>query len=86
MKTQTTKDYTMPFNKAAYILFLALALYQILVRQDFIDAASSMGIALIFDPFNQNIAWKNRPQWQRIWLMVHLFLAAALLGYGISIN
>lgn len=84
MSKQNTKDVSKPFYKVAYGLFIGLAIYQILVRKDFIEAASSMGIAMIFDPFDQNITWNSRPKWQRIWLAVHLFLAAALLGYGIS--
>jgi hypothetical protein len=78
------KDMTLPFNRLLYVLFIALTIYQAWIRQDFVDAASSMGIALIFDPFDPTVAWKERPIWQRAWLFFHLGIAAALLGYGIS--
>ncbi len=80
------KDVTPQFYKIAYGLFVLLALYQILVRRDFIDGASSMGIALVFDPFDQTVGWNERPFYQKAWLIVHLGVAAALLGYGISIG
>lgn len=80
------KDVTPQFYRVVYVLFVLLALYQILGRKDFIDGASSMGIALIFDPFDQSVSWNNRPTWQKAWLLVHLGIAAALLGYGISVD
>jgi hypothetical protein len=83
---ETKRDVTKPFYRVAYTLFIALALYQILLRQDFVDAASSMGIALIFDPFDQTVSWKDRPIWQRAWMLIHLGVAAAFLGYGIALD
>lgn len=80
------KDISLPFNRLLYGLFILLALYQIAVRQDFIDAASSLGIALVFDPFNPAITWNERPAYQKLWLFIHLGLAAAALGYGVSQN
>ena len=44
------------------------------------------GIALAFDPFDQAQPWKERPVWQKVWLLVHLALVAALLGYEIGFN
>lgn len=78
------KDVTNGFYKVCYGLFIVLAIYQIFVRNDFIEAAICLGIAPIFDPFDRNITWHERPKWQRIWLMLHLFITAAVLGYGIS--
>lgn len=83
---EKSKDLTPSFNRVAYGLFALLAIYQIFIKKDFIEAASSMGIALIFDPFNQSVTWNERPLWQRAWLIVHLAIAAALLVYGISID
>lgn len=85
-KIQKSRDISPQFNRVVYALFILLAVYQLIVRNDFIDGASSMGIALIFDPFDQTVTWNDRPLWQRAWLLFHLGIAAALLGYGISVD
>lgn len=85
MEKEQNKELTDYFYKIGYSLFIVLAFYQLLFRNEWIDAASSMGIALIFDPFGHKIAWNDRPLWQKIWLFVHLGIAAALLGFGIGI-
>lgn len=72
--------------RIAYALFIALSVYHIFYNKAYIDAASTMGIALIFDPFDPLIPWDKRPIWQRGWLIVHLGIAAALFGYGISLT
>ena len=83
---EKNEDVTHRFYRIAYLLFILLAIYQLVIQKDFIDAATNMGIALIFDPFNTKLAWTDRPQWQRAWLIVHLAIAAALLGCGISLG
>lgn len=80
------KDVTNGFYKLCYALFIGLALYQILVRKDFIEAATSLGIGLIFDPFDRNITWLKRPLWQRIWILSQLLVAVALIGFGIFLD
>lgn len=80
------KDMTQPFNRALYFMFWLLCFYHVFFRQDYIDGATTLGIALIFDPFDQKVPFNERPLWQRIWLFVHLALAAGLLGFGISVD
>lgn len=75
-------NFSTRFNQALYGLFILLAVYQLFVAKDYINAASSMGIALIFVPFNQEIPWNKRPTWQKAWLLIHLAVAAGNLGYG----
>jgi hypothetical protein len=72
------------FYRIAYGLSLVLAAYQALLRDDPISAAGSAGIGLIFDPFNPDQPSGQRPRWQRVWLIVHLAVAAGLLGYGLG--
>jgi hypothetical protein len=70
-KTQTIRIY-----RYAYSLFLLLVLY-LLVRGDIENATINLGIALIFDPFDVNLKWQDRPLYQRVWLLVHLALTFA---------
>ena len=75
-----------PFNKFLYIGFLLLGLYQAIISKDYIQAAASMGIALAFDPFNQEQKWNDRPFWQKAILIIPLALVAAMFGFGIGLN
>jgi hypothetical protein len=74
------------FNKFLYIGFLLLGLYQVIVSKDYTQAAASLGIALAFDPFNQEQKWNDRPIWQKILLIIHLALVAAMFGFGMGLN
>ena len=75
-----------PFNKFIYIGFLLLGVYQSLFTIDYVQAASSFGIGLAFDPFDQEQKWNDRPTWQKAVLIIHLALVAGLFGYGIGLN
>jgi hypothetical protein len=74
------------FNKYLYIGFLILGLYQAIANKDYMQAAASLGIALAFDPFNQEQKWEERPIWQKGVLIVHLALVAAMFGFGVGLN
>jgi len=74
-----------PFNKFLYVGFLALGLYQALMNKDYIQAASSLGIGLAFDPFNNEQKWTDRPTWQKSVLIIHLAWVAAMFGLGIGL-
>lgn len=75
-----------PFNKYVYIGFLLLGLYQAFFSKDYLQSASSLGIGLVFDPFNIEQKWNDRPTWQKVILFLHLGLAAAMFGLGIGLN
>jgi hypothetical protein len=75
-----------PFNKVLYIGFLFLGLYQAIFSKDFIQAASSLGIGMAFDPFNPEQKWNDRPMWQKATLLIHLAIVAVLFGFGIGLN
>ena len=72
-------------NRVLYAGFIAISIFS-LYRSDFVTAASNMGIALVFDPFDPKQEWKQRPLWQRAWLIVHLAIVAALFGLGVGLN
>ena len=74
------------FNKYLYIGFVILGIYQAIANQDYIQAASSLGIGMAFDPFNPAQKWTDRPIWQKAVLIAHLAIVAALLGFGIGLD
>lgn len=67
----------------AYWLCLLLGLWQIF-SQGISEGISTIGIALIFDPFNASRAWGEKRLWQRMWLIAHLSLTFVLLGFLLS--
>jgi hypothetical protein len=70
------------FYRLAYILFILLGLYQLIGHKDYLSAASSFGIALIFDPFNKDQKWGEKPVWQKSILILQLGLSFGLLIYN----
>ena len=74
------------FNKYLYIGFVVLGIYQAIANHDYIQAASSLGIGMAFDPFDQEQKWNDRPTWQKTVLIIHLGLVAAMFGFGIGLN
>jgi mannose/fructose/N-acetylgalactosamine-specific phosphotransferase system component IIC len=75
-----------PFNKFLYIGFLLLGMFQAFFTKDYMQATASLGIALAFDPFDQEQKWNDRPTWQKAVLFLHLAAVAALFGFGIGLN
>jgi hypothetical protein len=65
---------------------LALGIYQAIFPKDYFQAAASLGIGLAFDPFDSELKWNHRPTWQKVVLVIHLILVAAMFGFGISLN
>ena len=61
-----------------------MGLYELWVKKSALEAATQLGIALIFDPFDQNQPWKERPQWQKAILIIHLALMGGLFGYEVG--
>jgi len=81
MKERTGKiSRSMTINRFMYGAFVLLGLYNLILRRDPADAMSNFGIALIFDPFDQQLSWVSRPIYQRAWLVVHVILVFVLLG------
>ena len=79
-KTEIMKT---PFNRFLYIGFVLMGIFQAAFSKDFMQAASSLGIALAFDTDQK---WNDRPIWQKIVLILHLAVVAGLFGYAIGIN
>lgn len=74
------------FYRVAYVLFVLIAIYYIISGKDYLEAAATLGIALIFDPFKPEIPWNEKPTWQKSVLITHLILSFGLLILGIFID
>lgn len=75
METTTNKkgkDVGLAWFRIAYAAFVLLSVYYAVFNKDMSSAVANLGIALVFDPFDQKVAWNLRPRWQRAWLIVHL--------------
>lgn len=70
-------------NTFLYLGFTLLGVYYLLSNQ-VQQSPIYLGIALAFDPFDQNVIWKKRPTWQKGVLILHLAITAAILGYVIG--
>lgn len=81
VKNETNK--AQQFIKVGYALFVILAIYHLLINKNVIDCATNLGIALIFNPFNHQVSWNNRPKWQRTWLIVHVLIVITVLVFGL---
>lgn len=71
------------FYRFLYGGFVLFGLYYAIFSKDFSDAAMMLGIALAFDPFNQQQPFNERPTWQKGWLIVHLILVFTFLGISL---
>ena len=67
---------TVQANRLAYILYMVLVAY-LFIKGDIEWAVSNLGIAMLFDPFDASVKWKDRPRFQKAWLIVHFALTFA---------
>jgi hypothetical protein len=79
--TQEQKQASTKWNKWGYGVFTLAGIVFTFVGSDATQGPMFMALALVFDPFDQSQPWKERPRWQRAWLIAHLGLSAAALGY-----
>lgn len=81
-KKPSTRELSPVINRWAYGAFVVMSCYFLFVSGDLMTAASNLGIALIFDPFNSAVKWQDRKPYQRAWLMVHVILVIGLFVAG----
>lgn len=74
------RDLSTGFNRAMYGAMIALTVYQLFFTKDISSAMSTLGIGLIFDPFDQKVKWAQRPLHQKVTLLVHVSVVFVLLG------
>jgi hypothetical protein len=76
---QTTSSVPLKENaiqRMAYFLFLILVAYQAAIGE-LEWAVINLGVALVFDPFDPTVKFKDRPSYQKVWLYVHAGLSLA---------
>jgi hypothetical protein len=73
------------FNRWPYALFL-LAGVGFAFYGDFSQAAIFTSLALIFDPFDEAIPFKQRKSWQKSWLYLHVLLSIAMFAAMLLLN
>lgn len=76
-QSTSAKTLSPTINRVLYGSFVLLSLYFFLTKS-YEDAVINLGIALIFDPFDQTVRWDMRPVWQRVWLIAHLVIMVAV--------
>ena len=69
-------------NRWIYIGLTVSGIVMMIVLKDRMIGIANLGLALAFDPFNQKVAWKERPVYQKRWLIVHLIVFYALFMAG----
>jgi hypothetical protein len=84
-KQKTFNPNTNTFiNRLGYSMFLLLGIYQVLWGNHCGQGIANLGIAMIFDPFNPQQPWQQRPLYQRIWLLLHVGIVICGFIYLIS--
>lgn len=74
--THNSHNQTRQVNRYTYLLYLILVAYLFFIG-DIEWAITNLGIALVFDPFDAEVKWQNRPFYQKALLIVHLTLTFA---------
>lgn len=77
------RDISPQFNRFAYGLAVLTGLY-FMIFSNFNDGVAMLGLALVFDPFNQKQPFDQRPMYQRVWLIVHALSTLGLFIYMIA--
>jgi hypothetical protein len=67
------------FNPFIHVAFVLYGLNLIFTSNDASQAIIYFGLAFVFDPFDVNQPWKERPKWQKGILVGELVLIFLLL-------
>ncbi len=82
--TPTVRNISPLFNRIAYVAFVLLCMYYLLFSPDKMQGVSMLGIALVFDPFDQQMPFNKRPIWQRALLLIHLAILITLFFWWMA--
>lgn len=73
------KQISPTINRIGYVAFTFLGIVKPMMSQDFTEA-TTLGIALIFDPFDPNVPLGQRPWWQQALLYTQIAVSFAAVG------
>ncbi|GCC51758.1 hypothetical protein SanaruYs_19870 [Chryseotalea sanaruensis] len=68
-------------GRIGYSIMLGISCLAAFYLKDYSLCMSGLGLALIFDPFDANVTFVQRPLFQRLWLIIHLAILYILLIY-----
>ncbi len=71
---EKVKTFPKGITRIFYIFFTISGILYWIFGSDKSNAIAQFGIALIFDPFNPDQPFDQRPKYQKVWLMVHVGL------------
>jgi len=69
-------------NRIGYVAFTLLGIVKPILSHDFTEA-TTLGVALIFDPFDPNVPPGERPWWQQA--MLYTQVAASFAAVGVML-
>ena len=72
------KNMTNVFYKFCYGAFVLLAVYYYITSHQLSDVVGTLGVALVFDPFDQAVTFSRRPRYQQVWLIAHTIILVAI--------
>lgn len=73
------KQLSPTINRIGYVLFTLIGLVKPIVSHD-ISEATTLGIALIFDPFDPTVPLGQRPWWQQALLYTQVTVTLVAVG------
>lgn len=66
-------------NRFIYSFFILVGLLSLLMQQ-YMATVSLLGLGILFDPFNANQSWSEKPFWQKV-----VFLVQGIIVMGLFV-
>lgn len=66
-------------NRIIYVTFIVIGLFS-LIMQNYLVTVALLGLAILFDPFNINQSWSEKPFWQKT-----VFIVQGIIVIGMFI-
>jgi len=83
MEISTVYKPSNTFNRLVYFAFIITGILYVALKRNASDSIIYFGLALAFDPFDQEVKWADRNIYQKLLLGIHLALVLVLIVYFI---